>query len=97
MAVLPVDARFVSNGLVEVREIIPAAHAELRYLPPYSPDLNPVEQPFAKLKATCARPRNAPFLPSTIASAWLSISLLKLIVVTSSKTPVTLKLERIPL
>ena len=25
--------------------------AELRYLPPYSPDLNPIEQAFAKLKA----------------------------------------------
>ena len=27
------------------------AGAELRYLPPYSPDLNPIEQAFAKLKA----------------------------------------------
>ncbi|HEX3982752.1 MAG TPA: transposase, partial [Acidisoma sp.] len=25
--------------------------AELRYLPPYSPDFNPIEQAFAKLKA----------------------------------------------
>jgi transposase len=30
---------------------IEAAGAELRYLPPYSPDLNPIEQVFAKLKA----------------------------------------------
>ena len=35
----------------EVRQIIEAAGAELRYLPPYSPDLNPIEQAFAKLKA----------------------------------------------
>lgn len=35
----------------EVRETIEAAGAELRYLPPYSPDLNPIEQSFAKLKA----------------------------------------------
>jgi len=34
-----------------VREAIEAAGAELRYLPPYSPDLNPIEQTFAKLKA----------------------------------------------
>jgi transposase len=34
-----------------VRQIIEAAGAELRYLPPYSPDLNPIEQAFAKLKA----------------------------------------------
>jgi transposase len=34
-----------------VREAIEAQGAELRYLPPYSPDLNPIEQAFAKLKA----------------------------------------------
>src|SRR5260370_29937753 len=34
-----------------VRQIIEAAGAELRYLPPYSPDLNPIEQAIAKLKA----------------------------------------------
>jgi transposase len=34
-----------------VRTAIEAAGAELLYLPPYSPDLNPIEQPFAKLKA----------------------------------------------
>jgi len=34
-----------------VREAIEARGAELRYLPPYSPDLNPIEQLFAKLKA----------------------------------------------
>ena len=34
-----------------MRELIAAAGAELRYLPPYSPDLNPIEQAFAKLKA----------------------------------------------
>jgi transposase len=35
----------------EVREAIEAAGAQLRYLPPYSPDLNPIEQAFSKLKA----------------------------------------------
>jgi transposase len=34
-----------------VRQIIEAAGAELRYLPPYSPDFNPIEQVFSKLKA----------------------------------------------
>jgi transposase len=34
-----------------VREAIEAAGAELLFLPPYSPDLNPIEQVFAKLKA----------------------------------------------
>ena len=34
-----------------VREAIEAAGARLRYLPKYSPDLNPIEQAFSKLKA----------------------------------------------
>lgn len=34
-----------------VRQAIEAAGANLAYLPPYSPDLNPIEQLFAKLKA----------------------------------------------
>ena len=33
-----------------VRQLIEAAGAELRYLPPYSPDPNPVEKAWAKLK-----------------------------------------------
>ena len=34
-----------------VREAIEARGATLRYLPQYSPDLNPIEMPFSKLKA----------------------------------------------
>lgn len=34
-----------------VRAAIQAAGASLRYLPPYSPDFNPIENAFAKLKA----------------------------------------------
>ena len=33
-----------------VRELIAKAGGEVLYLPPYSPDLNPIEQAFAKLK-----------------------------------------------
>ena len=33
-----------------VRTAIEATGATLRYLPPYSPDLNPIELAFAKLK-----------------------------------------------
>jgi transposase len=33
-----------------VRQIIEATGAELRFLPPYSPDLNPIELVFPKLK-----------------------------------------------
>jgi len=34
-----------------VREAIEARGAKLRYLPKYSPDLNPIEMSFSKLKA----------------------------------------------
>jgi transposase len=43
----------------EVRAAIEAAGARIRFLPPYSPDFNPIEMAFAKLKAflRAARPR----------------------------------------
>ena len=40
-----------SHKVAGVREAIEAAGATVRYLPPYSPDLNPIEMIFAKLKA----------------------------------------------
>ena len=33
-----------------VKEIVEAAGCDLLYLPPYSPDLNPIEQAFSKVK-----------------------------------------------
>jgi transposase len=39
-----------SHKVAGVRAAIEAAGAVLRYLPPYSPDFNPIEQVFAKLK-----------------------------------------------
>ena len=43
-----------------MRATIEVVGAPVRYLPPYSPDLNPIEQAFAKLKAylRAARPRS---------------------------------------
>jgi transposase len=35
----------------KVEQLIKAAGADLRYLPPYSPDMNPIEKAFSKLKA----------------------------------------------
>jgi len=40
-----------SHKVAGVREAIEATGATLRYLPPYSPDLNPIEQYFSKLKS----------------------------------------------
>lgn len=39
-----------SHKSAAVRQMIKAAGARLWYLPPYSPDLNPIEQAFAKIK-----------------------------------------------
>jgi transposase len=40
-----------SHKVAGVREAIEKTGATLRYLPPYSPDLNPIEKMFSKLKA----------------------------------------------
>jgi transposase len=40
-----------SHKVAGVKEAIERAGATLRYLPAYSPDFNPIEQAFAKLKA----------------------------------------------
>jgi transposase len=39
----------------EVRKAIEAAGATMRFLPPYSPDFNPIEKAFSKLKALLRR------------------------------------------
>ena len=39
-----------SHKSAALRRLIKAAGARLWYLPPYSPDLNPIEQAFAKIK-----------------------------------------------
>jgi transposase len=55
----------------EVRQRIEAAGALLRFLPPYSPDFNPIELAFAKLKAflRAARPRSFDQVCTLIATA----------------------------
>lgn len=40
-----------SHKVAGIREAIEAQGAQIVYLPPYSPDLNPIEQGFAKFKA----------------------------------------------
>ena len=40
-----------SHKVAGVREAIEARDASLRFLPAYSPDLNPIEQSFSKIKA----------------------------------------------
>lgn len=40
-----------AHKVLGIREAIEAVGATLRYLPQYSPDLNPIEMPFSQLKA----------------------------------------------
>jgi transposase len=42
---------FAAHKVPGVREAIEKARATLRYLPKYSPDLNPIELPYSKFKA----------------------------------------------
>jgi transposase len=55
----------------EVRTAIEAVGARLRFLPPYSPDFNPIEMAFAKLKAflRAARPRTFDHVTMLVAAA----------------------------
>ena len=55
----------------EVRAAIEHAGALLRFLPPYSPDFNPIEQAFAKLKAffRAFRPRTFDHVCELMAAA----------------------------
>lgn len=55
----------------EVLTLIESVGAILRFLPPYSPDFNPIEQAFAKLKAflRAARPRSFDQVNALVATA----------------------------
>jgi transposase len=60
-----------AHKVAGVREAIEAARAGLLYLPPYSPDFNPIELAFAKFKAILrkAAARTVPELWDAIATA----------------------------
>ncbi|MEX2629052.1 MAG: IS630 family transposase [Tistlia sp.] len=52
-----------------VRQAIEAAGAELRFLPAYSPDFNPIEMAFSKFKAFLKK-----LAPRTVDDLWLAIA-----------------------
>ena len=60
-----------AHKVAGVREAIEAAQAILLYLPPYSPDFNPIENAFSKLKAHVrkAAARTVETLEAAVASA----------------------------
>lgn len=55
--------------VVGTEEAIQAVDAQVRYLPPYSPDYNPVEQVFAKLKILLSKVGTR-----TVEELWSAIS-----------------------
>ncbi len=59
-----------------VRELIEGAHARLLYLPPYSPDLNPIEKAWSKFKQflRSVKARTAEALDLAVSAALQSIS-----------------------
>lgn len=82
-----------SHKVDGVRESIEKAGAELLYLPPYSPDLNPIEKAWAKLKQLLrsAKARSKEALDQAITDA------LKLISPDDAKAWFRLPLNRVQL
>ena len=60
-----------SHKSIRTKDLIEAAGAELKFLPPYSPDLNPIEKVFSKLKSILKKlePRSRPKLWDAITHA----------------------------
>ena len=65
-----------THKIPSVAELITARGASVRYLPPYSPDLNPIEMAFAKLKAHLrqAAARTLDDLQGAVAQSLLTFS-----------------------
>jgi len=65
-----------SHKTAQVRPLIERARARLLYLPPYSPDLNPIEKMWSKIKTLLrgAKARTAQALTEAVASALTAVS-----------------------
>jgi transposase len=65
-----------AHKVAGVRERIAAAGAQLLYLPPYSPDLNPIEQAWSKVKQILRslKARTSEALESAVAKALSAIT-----------------------
>ena len=60
----------------QTTQLVEQAGASVRYLPPYSPDLNPIEKMWSKVKAALrsTKPRTQPALEAAIACALAAIT-----------------------
>ena len=77
-----------------VREAIEGVGARLLFLPPYSPDFNPIENAFSKLKPDCARPPPARSKSSGSSSAKASTPSPLQSAPTTSPPPATMQGDR---
>ena len=61
-----------AHKVASVRDAVEATGGRLRLLPPYSPDFNPIQNAFAKLKALLRKAvaRTIPDLRDAIRDAW---------------------------
>jgi transposase len=80
-----------------VRRAIRAVGAKLFFLPPYSPDLNPIEQVFAKLKTCSERHPSEPSKPPGSASGRSSPASSQANAPTISSMPASLQRDQITL
>lgn len=66
-----------AHKVAGIRELIEAAGAKLIYLPPYSPDLNPIEKCWSKIKTAlrAAKARTREALETALKAALLTITM----------------------
>ena len=86
-----------SHKGLAVRQAIEAAGASLLFLPPYSPDFNPIENAFAKLKALLRALQSEPSTACGTGSPVSSTASPRKNAPTTSPRPDTMQHERIPL
>ena len=63
-----------AHHAAEVREILEEHGIEVRYLPPYSPDLNPIEELWSKMKTILVQHKPRIFLMSVFRALVLEVS-----------------------
>jgi len=74
-SILVMDNWTVHHGK-DITQLIESYGYKLRYLPAYSPDLNPIELVFSKIKAfvKALRPKETPILIQAFCDALFSVS-----------------------
>ena len=83
-----------SHKCPAVKAMMETAGADLRFLPPYSPDFIPIENAFAKLKAFLQKPQSGPSMDCGTPSAISSTSSFQQTASTTSPPQGTMQIDR---